>query len=202
MAHGENKFDTTVLSPFKPCKWWKYGSFFHCPNAPWFLQPEVMGIYLPCAGTLGCVGWPGAEIAHSPCIPSNFCPPHVNVGLSVLPLPQALLPYHLSAHLHDSVPPTHLDGCGFFKSLVVRLPYSSIFWSFWVLFVLRFGCNSFYGCTRRWSMPTPPFWLEVPDSPFFLLFWLCFLLPLFKIADFDTQLYLLYCWFLWIIYFT
>ena len=34
-------------------------------------------------------------------------------------------------------PPTHLDECGFSKSLVVRLPYISIFWQSWVFFVLR-----------------------------------------------------------------
>ena len=38
----------------------------------------------------------------------------------------------LSAHLCNSTPPTHLDECGFFKSLVVRLPYSLIFWWFWL----------------------------------------------------------------------
>ena len=37
-------------------------SFFCCPNPHWFLQPEVMGIYLPGTGTLGYVVWPGAGI--------------------------------------------------------------------------------------------------------------------------------------------
>ena len=51
-----------------------------------------------------------------------------------------------------SAPPTHLDECVIFKSLAVGLPYSSIFWQFWVLLVLRFSCNSFCGCMRRWSI--------------------------------------------------
>ena len=51
-------------------------------------------------------------------------------------------------------PLTYLDGYGYFKSLVVGLPYSSIFWQFWVLFVLRFSCNYLCGCTRRESMST------------------------------------------------
>ena len=34
-------------------------------------------------------------------------------------------------------PPTRLDECFFFNSLVVRLPYSSVFWQFW-FFVFKF----------------------------------------------------------------
>ena len=65
---------------------------------PWFLQPEVMGVYLPGAGTLDSVVWPGAEIACSQGIPSDFYLPHVNVGPSVL-LPQPLL-VHTTPSLH------------------------------------------------------------------------------------------------------
>ena len=46
-------------------------------------------------------------------IPPNFYPSHVGVG-----------PAH-SASLHLR-PPTSLDGCGFFNSVVVRLPFNSI----------------------------------------------------------------------------
>ena len=90
-------------------------------------------IYLPSAGTLGCVVWPGAGIAGSQGNPPDFYPSQVNVGLlvPVLPLP---LPVHPTLHLcvsppclRFSTPPTHLDESGFFKSLVVGLPYSSIF---------------------------------------------------------------------------
>ena len=45
--------------------------------------------------------------------------------------------------LHISAPPTCLDECGFFKSLVVGFPYSFIFWLFWVLFAWKFSCNLF-----------------------------------------------------------
>ena len=38
-------------------------------------------------------------------------------------------------YLSISTRPTHLDKYGFFKSLVVGLPYSSIFWQFWVFLV-------------------------------------------------------------------
>ena len=51
-----------------------------------------------------------------------------------------------------SAPPPCLDECGFFKSLVDGLLYSSIFWQLSVLFVLRFICNSLCVCERRRSI--------------------------------------------------
>ena len=85
-----------------------------------------MGIYLPGTETLGCVVWPGAGIACSQGVPPNFYPPYMNVGLlmPIPPLPPFCITL-LSPHLF--APPTYLDECGFFKSLVVKLPYSSIF---------------------------------------------------------------------------
>ena len=44
----------------------------------------------------------------------------------------------------------HLDECGFFKSLVVRLPHSSVFWWFCVSLALRSGRNSFCGWARSY----------------------------------------------------
>ena len=38
-----------------------------------------------------------------------------------------------------STPPTHLDECFFFNSLVVGLPYSLIFWQFWLFFAFKFS---------------------------------------------------------------
>ena len=40
--------------------------------------------------------------------------------------------------LSVSAPPTGLNECFFFNSLVVGLPYSSIFWQFWLFFVFKF----------------------------------------------------------------
>ena len=127
---------------------WKSGSFFCCPNAHWFLETEVMRSYLTRTGTLGWVIWPGARIAHSQGILPEFCPPNLSVGM---PTPLLHCNY-ISAPLHPpmpSTPPNRLDNCGFFKSLVVRLPYSLIFWQLWLLLVLRYSCNSLCGCTRR-----------------------------------------------------
>ena len=95
-----------------------------------------MRLCLPSTGTLGCVVWPGAGITCSQGVPPDFYPPHMNVGLTGL----LLLPLHETpcplSQLCVSTPPIHLDEYGF-KSLVVTLPYSLVFWQFWVFFVLR-----------------------------------------------------------------
>ena len=73
----------------------------------------------PAAGTLCCC---------AVCLTSQLFLPvylHVNVGPSGPPA--AALPRVLSACLPISVPPTGLGECFFFNSLVVGLPYSSIF---------------------------------------------------------------------------
>ena len=46
----------------------------------------------------------------------------------------------------DSSPPMGLDECFFFKSSVVGLPYSSIFWQFWMFFVFKFVVVLFWLC--------------------------------------------------------
>ena len=62
-----------------------------------------------------------------------YLPP--NEGLPALPA--VALPRVLSAQLPVSTPPTGLDECFFFISLDVGLPYSSIFWQFWLVFVFK-----------------------------------------------------------------
>ena len=114
------------------------GSFLPLPPQP----PQVFSVrgfeaLFPCAGTLGCVV----------CLaPQLFLPVylHVNVGLpgphSVTSQgpPPASVPRVLSTQLPISAPPTGLDECFFFNSLVFRLPYSSIFCQFWLFFVFKF----------------------------------------------------------------
>ena len=46
--------------------------FFHQLNLCWFLQPEVVGIYLPGTGTLGWGSWFVAEPLSSEDIPPEF----------------------------------------------------------------------------------------------------------------------------------
>ena len=75
---------------------------------------------------------PGARITHSQGIFPNFYPPHMEVGPSIpLLLLSPLRPIHiLFTQTLWLCPSNHLDEYGFFKSLVVGFPYSSIFWQF------------------------------------------------------------------------
>ena len=56
---------------------------------------------------------------------------------ALLELPAAALLGVVSSRLPVSAPPTGLGECFFFISLVVRLPYSSIFWQLWLFFVFK-----------------------------------------------------------------
>ena len=101
---------------------WESWSFFCCRSPYWFTARSYMDLSSGCVN-LGWVVWCGAGIPCSRSIPPSFYPPHMGVGPPIL-------------YRCISNPPTHLDECDFFISLVVRLPHSSIFWQFWVIFVL------------------------------------------------------------------
>ena len=101
---------------------WGPNSFFHRLNPHWFLQPEVVGTYLPGTRTLGWGTWCGAGTPRSWDIPPKFL--STTCGCETSPS-------------HVCTPPTSLDGCGFFNSIVVRLPFRSITEnSEWLLFYI------------------------------------------------------------------
>ena len=70
-----------------------------------------MGTYLAGTGTLSWEAWSGAGTPYSLDIPPKFLSTTRVCGTSLFCI---------------SVPPTSLDGCGFFNSGVVRLPFNSI----------------------------------------------------------------------------
>ena len=74
-----------------------------------------------------------------PCLPTPQ-------SATSLGLPAAALPRILSSQLPVSAPPTGLDECFFFISLVVRLPYSLIFCQFWLFFVFKSLLSFFWLC--------------------------------------------------------
>ena len=105
---------------------WGSSSFFHRLNPHWFLQPEFVGTYLPGTGTLGWGAWCGAGTPCSLDSPSVFSRTTHEWGTSLFCI---------------CAPPTSLDGCGFFNSVVVRLPFNSIsagsgWWLFHILVVI------------------------------------------------------------------
>ena len=97
----------------------------------------------------GALGW-AVRFAPQLFLPvylhSNVGPPTPVVTASTAPPAAALhnpvlLPptchESFSAQLPRFTPPTSLNECVFFNSLVVRLPYSSIFCQFWLFFVFK-----------------------------------------------------------------
>ena len=64
-----------------------------------------------------------------------------------------------------SAPLTSLNECFFFNSLAVRLPYSSIFWQFWLFFVFKFVVILLWVVWGgKMYLPMPPSWPEVKTS--------------------------------------
>ena len=99
----------------------------------------------PGAGALGCVVCLAPQLL-------LLVYPHMDVGppsplaTASLPVLSTWLPAPLAAM------PTGLDECFFFNSLVVGLPYGSIFCQFWLFFVFKLLSSSC--CARRHSVST------------------------------------------------
>ena len=131
---------------------WESRSFFNQLNSHWFLQPEVMGTYHPGTGTLGWGAWYGAGTPHSRDIPPKFLSTTRVWGTSLF---------------HVSTPPTSLDGCGFFNSIAVSLPFNLIsdgyeWWLFYILVII-------YDVAVQGGEPCllmSPSWLEVKEIIF------------------------------------
>ena len=110
------------------CVWvkettWGARSFFHWLSQHWFLKPEAVETYLPGTGIMGWGTWCGAGTPQSWDIPPEFLSTIRGWGTSLFCV---------------CAPPTSLDGCGFFNSVVVTLPLSSISDSFerWFFYIL------------------------------------------------------------------
>ena len=106
------------------------------------LEPWVgWSASFPCRSSYLCANvWPGGH-----CLPHSF---PQSASLWVRPrCHQSRVP-----QLPISVLPTGLDKCFFFISLVVGLPYNSIFCQFWLLFVFKFLLS--FGCERRHTVST------------------------------------------------
>ena len=104
------------------------GSFSHCCLNPHrYFQSEVSGFISLCwnPGLHGLSCFLVVPPDLSACECGTAAPP------------EAPLLRVLSAQLPSSAPPTDLDECFCLNSLVVRLPYSSIFCQFWLFFVFK-----------------------------------------------------------------
>ena len=105
----------------------------------------------PHAGTLDCAV---CHLVHQllPCWPAAALPtplhnPQLRWVRQPPPCRESSLPSCLSPpDCPVSAPPTGLDECFFFISLVVRLPYSSIFCQFWLFFAFNLLLSFFWLC--------------------------------------------------------
>ena len=120
----------TVLGPLRGAAW--VSPFILLLHPYWFLQTEVIGLTF-----LALEPWAGWSVVGL----GSFAP---EVSLQIF----ILHPWVWDHPFCLSSPPTHLDECDFFNSLVVELPYSLIFWWFWVVVVLTFICKFCCGCVR------------------------------------------------------
>ena len=108
------------------------GSFSCCLNPHRCFQLEVLRLYFPALGPW-VVG-----MSHSPVVPPGLSARKCGTTCSARPSPPAnALLRVLSTWLPVSTSPIHLDECVFSNSLVVGLPYSSIFCQFWLFFVFK-----------------------------------------------------------------
>ena len=133
------------------------------PNPTVFIAVNYEALF-PSAGTLGCVVWPGAWIAPKVSLPIFIH--HTWMWDPLYRYCHFSMTQAISSPLWPpiSTPPTHMDEYCFFKSLLVRLPYSSIFWQFWVFFVLRVVVIILVVPPGgKVSLPKPPSWPEVPS---------------------------------------
>ena len=129
------------------------GSFSHCCKAHRFSKPEVLRLCFPMLES-----WVVWSILLLSCSSQFICMQMWDCLVCQLPpCHQCYLP-----QLPVSIPPASLDECFFFNSLAVRLPYSLIFWQFWLFFVFKFVVVLLLvvrGGTVY--LPMPPCWPEV-----------------------------------------
>ena len=102
----------------------------HSPVVPPSLSAHKCGTTQWVRQLLPCMPW---SAGHHPVLQPLTC--HVSSPTQLL----------------VSAPPTSVNECFFFNSLVVRLPYSLIFCQFWLFFVFS---NCPFGCVRRYSVST------------------------------------------------
>ena len=131
-----------VLGPCGSLQWtllsgWEF--LLLQPQPPQVFSISGLRLYFPTLGP-----WVAPSVSIPSCSSRFICMwmlDHLvwNPKSTTLPGPPATaLLWVLSTQLPVSTPPTGLNECFFFTSLVVGCPYSSIFCQFWLFFVFKF----------------------------------------------------------------
>ena len=123
------------------------GSFSCCHLNPTGVFNQRFKALFPCTGTLGCTVCLTPQLLLLVYLYANMGLPSPQSTASPSP-PATTLLRVLSTWLSISTPPTSLDECFFFNSLVVGLPYSSIFCQFWLFFGLNLLLPFFWLCDK------------------------------------------------------
>ena len=113
------------------------GSFFCCCPNPMGVFNQQFEALFPCAGALGC------PVCSAPPL---FLLVYLCANVGPQSLPATALLRVLSTQLPISAPPADLGECFFFISVVVRLPYSSIFCQFWLFSIFKLLLSFFWLC--------------------------------------------------------
>ena len=141
--------------------------FLLLPQPPQLLSVRGFEALFPRAGTLGCAVCLSSQLFLLVYL-------HTNVGP-----PAATSPALSSSHclaMHPFCP-----GCPspplrpmwmnvFFNSLVIGLPYSSIFWHFWLFLTFKIVVLLLVVKRGKVHLPTPPSWQEVLCGDPFIFF--------------------------------
>ena len=134
-----------VLGPCGSLQWtllWGW-DFLQPPQSSQVFKDRGFEALFPHAGAMGCVVCLTPQLLLPVYLHTNMGPPTlpatISPGLGATTLPTLVLqvpPCCKSSPpwLPVFTPPTGLDDCFFFNSLVVRLPCSLIFWQFWLFF--------------------------------------------------------------------
>ena len=121
-----------TLEPCGSLQWtllWGW-EFLLLPQPPQVFTIRGLEDLSPCAGTLCC----------TVCLTPQLFSPGTRMQIWDHPVHQQPLPWCVSSPplLPVPAPPTSLNECFFFNSLVVGLPYSSIFWQLRLFFAYKF----------------------------------------------------------------
>ena len=130
---------------------------FFCPcNSYKFFHPEVLRLYF-----ITLESWVAGSVL-LPRFSSQFIHMHIGTSCSTSchlasPSPPATnCQSILSTQLLVSTPLSSLDGCFFFNSSIVGLPYGSISWKFWLFFIFKFVVVLLVVQGGTVHLPTPP----------------------------------------------
>ena len=103
--------------------------FLPLMQPPQFFTVRGFEALFPHTRTLSCVVCLATQL---------FLLVYLDMNVGPLALPAEALPGSSPPQLPVFTSPTGLDECFFFNSLIVGLPYSSIFCQFWLVFVFKF----------------------------------------------------------------